>query len=393
MIKKAQTKFIIIIMSLMLGVFGVFFGASCYILNNVNEKNISNTLNKIESHYLLTKDVALPNCFVIEIIKLGPNPNDIAILYTKSHTSNITTEQIALIEDQALNNPYLSGAVNDICYKIHVKPDGAKIISATNVTDNMQIHKSNVLNVLIVLIVIYVLLFIFVFILSFTVFEPIKVAFFKQKQFISNASHELKTPLTIISANAEVLKQNGQNQWIESINSQTERMNCLVNDMLSLAKIDEAKEKLVNLPFNLSEVITNETLAFDALAFEKGKTLNIFIQSGIQYTGDVKSVINMVNILLDNAIKHATIGGEITLQLKKEGLKTTLTVMNTGSDIPDKDSNKIFERFYRGDSSRSRESGGSGLGLSIAKSIADNNKWKIHANSKYGQSMTITVIF
>ena len=236
------------------------------------------------------------------------------------------------------------------------------------------------------------MLFIFVYILSLSVFDPIKETLFKQKQFISNASHELKTPLTIISANAEVLKQNGDNQWIDNITSQTERLNLLVNDMLSLAKIDEAKEQLSILNFNLSEVVTNEALAFDALAFEKGKNLSLFIQPNLQYKGDIKSVKNIVNILLDNAVKHANTGGEIALYLKKDGNKTSLVVFNTGSDIPNSDSQKVFERFYRSDQSRSRESGGSGLGLSIAKGIADNNKWKITATSKYQESMTITLI-
>ena len=266
------------------------------------------------------------------------------------------------------------------------------IISGSDVTEFLQIFESNVTNILVTLIIAYVLLFIFVYILSLSVFDPIKETLFKQKQFISNASHELKTPLTIISANAEVLKQNGDNQWIDNITSQTERLNLLVNDMLSLAKIDEAKEQLSILNFNLSEVVTNEALAFDALAFEKGKNLSLFIQPNLQYKGDIKSVKNIVNILLDNAVKHANTGGEIALYLKKDGNKTSLVVFNTGSDIPNSDSQKVFERFYRSDQSRSRESGGSGLGLSIAKGIADNNKWKITATSKYQESMTITLI-
>ena len=129
------------------------------------------------------------------------------------------------------------------------------------------------------------------------------------------------------------------------------------------------------------------------MAFENGKTLNIDIEPDILYKGDLLSVKKIVSILLDNAVKHADPCGEILVTLKKENGKTVLTVFNSGSFVPTEDSNKVFERFYRGDSSRSRESGGSGLGLSIAKSIADINKWKINAVSIPEVSMTVTVVF
>ncbi|MBE5736778.1 MAG: hypothetical protein E7348_00050 [Clostridiales bacterium] len=389
MIRKAQTKFILIIMSLMLGVFLLLFGVSYFSLQNLNDRNIKNTLDRIETHYVANGELTIPNSLVIVLTRDESNQFSNKSILT--NTTTITERQIQMVIDNASGNSFNSGSVENVYYKVYF--DGNRfIISATDANEFLHVFKSNVSNFLILLIIIYLLLFIFVYILSLSVFDPIKETFFKQKQFISNASHELKTPLTIISANAEVLKQNGENQWIDNISSQTERLNILVNDMLSLAKIDEAKEQLSILNFNLSEVVTNEALAFDALAFEKGKTLNLFIQPNLQYKGDIKSVKNIVNILLDNAVKHANTGGEITLQLKKESSKITLTVFNTGSNIPNADSQKIFERFYRSDQSRSRESGGSGLGLSIAKGIADNNKWKITASSKYQESMTITII-
>ena len=169
-------------------------------------------------------------------------------------------------------------------------------------------------------------------------------------------------------------------------------MSVLVEDMLSLAKIDEGQKKLKVEKFNLSNEVLENALPFDAVAFEKGKTLNIDIQPDITYNGDRDSVKQIINILLDNAVKHADKNGEITLTLKKDGNKTIITFFNTGSQIPEENADKIFERFYRGDSSRSRESGGSGLGLAIAKSIADTNKWKISAVSKLNVSMTITII-
>ena len=373
----------------MLGVCLLLFGASYLSLQNNSERNIKSTLDRIETHYLATAQLNIPNCFITELTRT--EFNEFVVKNVITNQSTVTEKQMQIIINKSLENPFTSGSVDNVYYKVFF--DGNRlIISGSDVTEFLQIFESNVTNILVTLIIAYVLLFIFVYILSLSVFDPIKETLFKQKQFISNASHELKTPLTIISANAEVLKQNGDNQWIDNITSQTERLNLLVNDMLSLAKIDEAKEQLSILNFNLSEVVTNEALAFDALAFEKGKNLSLFIQPNLQYKGDIKSVKNIVNILLDNAVKHANTGGEIALYLKKDGNKTSLVVFNTGSDIPNSDSQKVFERFYRSDQSRSRESGGSGLGLSIAKGIADNNKWKITATSKYQESMTITLI-
>ena len=373
----------------MLGVCLLLFGASYLSLQNNSERNIKSTLDRIETHYLATAQLNIPNCFITELTRT--EFNEFVVKNVITNQSTVTEKQMQIIINKSLENPFTSGSVDNVYYKVFF--DGNRlIISGSDVTEFLQIFESNVTNILVTLIIAYVLLFIFVYILSLSVFDPIKETLFNQKQFISNASHELKTPLTIISANAEVLKQNGDNQWIDNITSQTERLNLLVNDMLSLAKIDEAKEQLSILNFNLSEVVTNEALAFDALAFEKGKNLSLFIQPNLQYKGDIKSVKNIVNILLDNAVKHANTGGEIALYLKKDGNKTSLVVFNTGSDIPNSDSQKVFERFYRSDQSRSRESGGSGLGLSIAKGIADNNKWKITATSKYQESMTITLI-
>ena len=167
-------------------------------------------------------------------------------------------------------------------------------------------------------------------------------------------------------------------------------MEILITDMLTLAKIDEEKIKLVKEKFNLSDTVVACTLPFDALAFEKGLTLELNIPNNVKYEGDSGSVKKILSILLDNSIKYTSNNGKIIVSLKTEP-KLTITVFNTGSEIPDSEATKIFERFYRGDNSRARSTGGSGLGLAIAKSIAEANKWKISAKSIYGNSMSITI--
>ncbi len=393
MIKKAQIKFICFTMVLLFIIFSIIFGVSFILLRNVNELGIINNLEYVEKQYATTQgEITSNTAFVVKISK-DSQGNVIVLDVSKSEQSIFSDEQIDRIVKNITSTGYKSGSIGQIYYKVESIPF-YNIIVASDVSDILYTFRLNVLNSLIVLLIIYLLLAIIVVVLSFNVFSPIKDAFLKQKQFISNASHELKTPLTIISTNAEIIKNTDDSQWINNINSQTQRMNLLVNDLLTLAKLDEEKVPLSSLDFNLSEVIVNDTLPFDAVAFEKGKMLLVDVQPNIQYKGDLQSVKNIINILLDNAVKHAEKGGEIRVSLKKENNKISLTVFNTGSKVPNNQANKVFERFYRADESRSRASGGgSGLGLSIAKGIAQNNKWKISAVSKLNEYMAITVIF
>ncbi len=391
MIKKAQVRFIIITLSLLFLVFTIIFGSSYVLMRGVHERGIEHTLNDIESHYQTNDEVSSKHAFIAKIV-ISSQENFVLEIVKSNQTSLLNTDIDSVI-NYALNSSYKTGSIGNFCYKI-IDESNFWLIIASDFSDVNYTFESNIANALLILSLIYLGLSIIVVLVSFSIFRPIKDAFNKQKQFISNASHELKTPLAIISANAEVLKtQNGTNSFIDNINSQSERMELLISDLLTLAKMDEEKMPLSSVVFNLSEVIINNSLTFDSIAFEKGKTLNLFVQPDVQYKGDINSVNNILNILLDNAVKHAKSGGEINVYFKKENSKLSLTIYNTGSNVPESDENKIFERFYRGDSSRSRESGGSGLGLSIAKSIADNNKWKISAKSKLNEYMAITIVF
>ncbi len=390
MIKKAQIKFISIVMTILLIVFAVIFVTTYGMFLNSSNSNIERILNETKHSFIMDKDGVIHQKGLIAILS-----ND-GVIYDTFYDENIYNEKlISAIVNQAFSKPYTSGRYENICYIVDMfnsESLNGKIIIASDASEIFHALRVNIIGSFLVLIIIYGLLFFIVWSLSFKVFRPIRIAFYKQKQFISDASHELKTPLSIISANTDVLKQDIDNQWIKNINQQTERMNLLVADMLTLAKMDEGNVKLKKEEFNISQIIVGCSLQFDAVAFEKGKTLDLDIESDLIYNGDVNSVKKIVNILLDNAVKHASKKGKILITLKKESNKIVLSVFNTGSDIPDEQSNKIFERFFRGDSSRSRESGGSGLGLSIAKSLADTNKWKISAISNYKKSMKITII-
>ena len=391
MVKRARIRFIAVTMSILLCVFIVIAGGVYYFLRSVNERAIKHTLVDIELNFIRHGSDIVQNNGLVAIIF---SANDGVPVYDywfdqNAFTSDEATNLILVASQRASN----FGSVDNVFYKISTNGNNYLLLVASDMTDVMAGYRSNIFSANLTLALIYLALFIIVIFLSYSVLKPVKDALYNQKCFISNASHELKTPLTIISANADVIKSTDNNQWVQSIKTQTERLNDLVGDMLTLAKLDEDKPMLAFVEFNLSEEIINSSLAFDALAFEKGQTITLDVDPDISYKGDIQSVKKIVNILLDNAVKHAVSRGEILVSLKKENGKIVFTVFNTGSNIPAQDSNRVFERFFRGDASRSRESGGSGLGLSIAKSIADVNKWKISAMSRYGESMTIKVIF
>lgn len=393
MIKRAQIQFICITMSILFGVFAIITGAIYIITKNLAEQSINNSLNEsLERFDLRGDDLVQQNefCAIVTVPENGEVFYD-CWFDDQTFDKNMVDHVIKV----AVGRPYFSGSVGNVCYKLkELSPDSEKyLIVALDATDGMLFFRTSVKNSIIIMSIIYLILLYIVYRLSFVVFKPIKDSMQKQKQFISNASHELKTPLTVISANADVLKESGTNRWIDNICNQTERMNLLISDMLELAKMDEGKKIGIITEFNLSEEIIETVLPFDAVAFEKGKSIELDVEPNLSLTADNQSVKKLVNILMDNAVKHAERGGIIRVTLKKDGKNTLLAVFNSGSEIPEQDSNKVFERFYRGDETRTNQSSGSGLGLSIAKSIADANKWKIFAHSRPQESMTITVIF
>ncbi|MBQ7235684.1 MAG: GHKL domain-containing protein [Clostridia bacterium] len=392
MIRKAQIKFICITMSILLGVFSVIFLSVYYLSYHQNDLSIEKTLEDTAASFFIAGEEGLIHSNSV-IAEIKPTQNNGYVYEIWFDDTAFTNEQANRIVKTALNRVYSSGKVGNVYYKTFTDNDNITLLVATDATEAMIYLRTTTVNAFFILFSILIILFFIVTALSKSVFKPIEDAFNKQKQFISNASHELKTPISVISANADVLLEDDKdNKWINNIKSQTSRMGVLVEDMLSLAKIDEGKVKIKTEKFNLSDEVNETALPFDAVAFEKKKELEIDILPDLIYVGDRQSVKQIVNILLDNAIKHSTDNGTVKIELKKENGKIILSVFNTGSDIPTENANKIFERFYRGDQSRSRESGGSGLGLSIAKSIADANKWKISASSSFGESMTITVI-
>lgn len=227
-----------------------------------------------------------------------------------------------------------------------------------------------------------------IYFLSKWIIRPVQLAFDKQKQFIGDASHELKTPLTIIMANAEVLETSlPENKWLLHILEQGERMKQLINSLLTIAKLDAGQTITPFTDFDLSKTVQNSALTFESLAYEYQKQYQIHVEEHLSLLGNEEQIRQLVTILLDNAFKYSDENGHVSVSLTKHGNKKVLQVSNTGKSIPAKDQKHIFERFYRSDASRSRESGSYGLGLSIAHSIVALHKGKISVQSKDGHTV------
>ena len=214
--------------------------------------------------------------------------------------------------------------------------------------------------------------------------RPVERAWAQQKQFLSDASHELKTPLTVILSNAELLDtaslRDRPARWVDNIHSEATRMKSLVEEMLTLARADNRTHTAVLTETSLSDVTANCTLAFEPVAFEAGKSLDYHIDEDILIMGDQEKLRQLISIFLDNAIKYSPDSATITLTLKKNDRQAQLTVSNPGEPIPAEQLPHVFERFYRADASRGEKSG-FGLGLSIAAAITQEHNGSIWAES------------
>lgn len=231
-----------------------------------------------------------------------------------------------------------------------------------------------------------------VIIFSKIVFRPVIESYEKQKRFITDASHEIKTPLTIIDANTEVLEmESGENQWTKSTRNQVKRLASLTHQLITLSKLDEGKNVMEKSEFNLSDAILECVQPFEALARTQNKQLEIRIEENICLLGDEKSIRELTEILMDNAIKYSIAEGCIRISLKRKGKKIQLKVFNQTKNIPQGKLDILFERFYRLDTSRNSETGGSGIGLSVARAIVLSHKGKITAYSVDGESLIMEV--
>ena len=226
--------------------------------------------------------------------------------------------------------------------------------------------------------------------------RPVAESYEKQKRFITDAGHEIKTPLAIINADAEVLEMDlgEDNEWLQDIQKQTQRLAGLTNDLVYLSRMEEQQSDAAHVEFPVSDVVSEQAQSFRALAKTQGKTFTENIAPMLTLCGDEKAVRQLTSILLDNAVKYAE--GDITVRLYESGKRVCFETENPWNHgLSTAELSRLFDRFYRGDSARTNTEGrsGYGLGLSIAKAIAEKNQAQITAEENYMGNLIFRVTF
>lgn len=237
------------------------------------------------------------------------------------------------------------------------------------------------------------LVFILILVLSGRVMKPVYESNEKQRRFITDAGHEIKTPLTIINADMDVLGMEiGDNEWLEDIRKQTQRLTVLTNDLIYLARMEEENKQIQMIELPFSDLVEETAQSFQAVAIVERKNFSLKITPMLMLKGDEKALRKLVTILLDNAVKYSNENGNISVNLEKTGRMVKLSVTNTVEGISKETLSHLFERFYRADTSRNSRKSGYGIGLSIAEAIVLAHRGEIKASSKDGKILNMTVL-
>lgn len=239
----------------------------------------------------------------------------------------------------------------------------------------------------------FIIVFLVIVFFSEKIIRPMAESYEKQKRFITDAGHEMKTPLTIINANVDVLEMDlGQNECLEDIKQETKRLTDLTNDLVCLARMEEGENTLQMIEFPVSEVVQETAEAFRILAQAQNKEFVCKIQPMLSMKGNSRAIQQLISILMDNALKYSPEGGKVALHMEKQNKMIYLSVCNTTEmAVNNENLKKIFDRFYRIDSSRNSETGGHGIGLSIAKAIVTRHNGKIYATKSEDNFFRINV--
>lgn len=241
----------------------------------------------------------------------------------------------------------------------------------------------------------YLLVFVLITYFSGRIIRPVLESYEKQKQFITDAGHELKTPVTIINADVDVLRmEQGDSEWLDDIQLQVKRMSELTSNLVYLSRMEESGGKLPLIEFPVSDIVEEALASFRTLAQSANKELQCDIEPMLSMKGNDKAIGQLIHILMDNAMKYSPEGSAIAISLHKQGRNLILSVLNQSNyTIAKADLPRLFDRFYRTDPSRNSETGGHGIGLSVAKAIVETHNGRIQAESSDVNTLKITTMF
>ena len=317
-----------------------------------------------QARYFWVKMDSYANTIRINTVHIASVSHDIAEEYAK---------------DLYFSNSRKLGFYHSYRYLISDAEDGTKLLLFLDLSTAIINAKHLMIQSLAIGVLALIAMFILVFLFSGQAVAPAVESLEKQKRFITDAGHELKTPLAVISANIDVLElEQGKNEWTTSIRNQLKRMNSLVKNMLTLSRMDEERMHVVFTDFDLSETLKDAAVSFEPIAESQEKNYKIDIPDGIHIVGNKSSMNQLACLLIDNAFKYSSSYGSIHVLLSVNK-HIVFEVSNTCDTIPYGNMDRLFDRFYRADLSRSRETGGYGIGLSVARAIATSHSGTIEA--------------
>lgn len=293
-----------------------------------------------------------------------------------------TIEEYALKVSKKHNE---SGIIGNYIYKVRrIKGNQINVMLIEN-EEAISHSQKIIITAIIISGVSLIIIYIIAKKISKFIVQPVEETFEKQKQFISDASHELKTPLAVIEANADVLEgEVGKNKWMDYIQNEIQSMDKLINELLLLTKIENVDNIQERKIFDVSKETEMTISMFESMAYERNVKLSSKIQENIMVNGNKEDIEHILSTLIDNAIKHTESGNEVIVELSKEKNELIIQVKNEGKEIPEKERGKIFERFYRIDKSRNRNEKRYGLGLAIAKATVKKYNGNIKVLYKDG---------
>ena len=304
----------------------------------------------------------------------------------------INTEKAIEYAYEALDNKKERGFIDDFRYIVYEEKERVNVVFL-DCGRKLDSAKKFLFASVGISVIGYMAVLLLVIIFSNRIIRPISETYEKQKRFITDAGHEIKTPLTIINADMDVLEmETGENEWLDDMRNQTKRLASLTNDLVYLARLEEADDSMQMIEFPFSDMVSETCSSFQTVAQTQGKMLQCDVEPMLSLEGNEKAIRQLVNILLDNAIKYSPEGGKISLSLKKQKKLLIFSVSKqTEVLMPKEKLPMLFERFYRLDPSRNSNTGGCGIGLSVAKAIVTAHNGKIQAKTEDGYSLKITV--
>lgn len=313
-----------------------------------------------------------------------------AVFTDTSRISSVTKDEAEEYAYEVLASGKSSGRIRNFIYRTSVSRNGTeKVTVFLDNSNQIRSFFSTLAISLLAGVICWGLMLLLVLLLSKRAIQPVAESLEKQKRFVTDAGHELKTPLAIILANTEALElHSGETKWSANIREQVKRLNGLMKNLLTLSRMEESSLALEFEETDLSAAAKEGIASFYEPAERKGIRIVTETEEGISCRLNKESFLQLVSILLDNAVKYSVNGGEIKVSVKKNDRYALFSVKNSCESLPECSPDKLFDRFYRGDSARTQKSGGCGIGLSAAKAIAEANKGSIAA--EYGEGNTIT---